>query len=1169
MLLGVDVFVESLLIGRRMGPPDTPVAFETVFGWVLAGSVESTESKICVSSHHASVEDILRRFWEIEDAPLTDSTQSLEERTILRHFHETCSRTPEGRFIVTLPKKPDAKAIGESRSLAIKRFLSVERSLKAKGIFHEVDKIMREYLELNHAEPIPFESADKPVESVFYLPMHIVYKECSTTTKIRPVFDASAKSSTGVSLNDTLLVGPTVHPTLVDVLLRFRLHRVALTTDVSKMYRAVQLSESDRDLHRFVWRSECSDIINDFRMTRVTFGVSASSFAANMSIKQNALEQAHLYPIAAKIVETSFYVDDGLTGADSTEEAISLHHQLQKLFDCGGFHLRKWNSSDPNVLKAIDPQLRDSSDTRNITDSTSNYTKTLGLKWNPEHYHFQFTFSQLSSVSIPSKRILISDVAKIFDVMGWFSPTVIKAKILLQRLWEAKLEWDEPVPSHILDVWVKWRSELPLLSEILIPRYYFSNDKHIVSVQIHGFSDASEDAYAAVVYARSIYSTGQIHTSIVTSKSRVAPIKRITIPRLELCGAHLLAKLLDHTKEIFNIPMHDTYAWTDSTIVLCWLKDTPRRFKTYVGNRVSSVTDRIPPERWRHVPSIDNPADAPSRGIFPSELVSLDLWWKGPAWLYEDEEAWPRSNLQLKCIDAESQELKVASHEATICSLQPVVSVDSFSDYTRLVRVIGWIRRFITNCCPKLRDAVLSNSCLTIDEYLNAERTLLLTSQQSQFPEEILSLRCQNELPRQSPLCSLRPFLDKYGLIRVGGRISKSNLPFSSRHPLILAGKDGLTKLIVRSEHTRLNHAGPTLLIASINRCYHVINLRKIARTITRQCIVCRRYSVKSESQLMGQLPAERVSPDSVFENVGVDYAGPVMIRYGYVRKPVLVKAYICVFVSLSVKAVHLELVTDLKTEAFIACLRRFISRRGHPNVIWSDNGTNFVGANRELQELSDFLERKVTQNHISQFCVARRIEWRFIPERSPHFGGLWEAAVKSMKTHLKRVISNVKLTYEEFYTILTQIEACLNSRPLTSLCSSDEGIEALTPGHFLVNKPIMALPDHSSTQSLSLLRRWKLCQALVSHFWKRWSTEYLVTLNKFSKWRTPKDNVNVGDVVVLREDNIVPSQWPLARIVEVHPGNDGLVRVVTLKTSKGIYKRPITKIATLLPADH
>lgn len=375
LLLGVETFVDVLHHGRRLGAPTSPVAFETEFGWVLAGRASPGPSTYEAAAHHVSLllgdltgDDLLRQFWEVEEKPTSNGVMSLEERTALGHFIDHHDHLADGRFVVPLPRKTNMRPLGESRAQAVRRFVSFERSLRSRGLFQEFEAVIREYFQMGHAEEVPEVDLLKLPQDVFYLPMHAVRKESSTTTKVRAVFDASAKTSTGVSLNDTLLVGPTVHSSLVDVLLRFRTHRVALTADVSKMYRAIALAQPDRDLYRFVWRSTPHDPLKDFRMTRVTFGVSASSFVANMCVKQNAQDFTLEFPLAAKTVDDAFYVDDGVTGADSVEGAVELHHQLQSLFSKAGFLLRKWNSNEPTVFQHIDPMLRDSQSVRTISD---------------------------------------------------------------------------------------------------------------------------------------------------------------------------------------------------------------------------------------------------------------------------------------------------------------------------------------------------------------------------------------------------------------------------------------------------------------------------------------------------------------------------------------------------------------------------------------------------------------------------------------------------------------------------------------------------------------------------------------------------------------------------------------------------------------------------------
>ena len=456
ILFGADVYANIVLQGRRSGSSDAPVAFETKFGWVLTGKTSSASvSSHCVVVNHVSTssgDDLLRKFWEVEETPKSHSLDSgsSEERSVARHFRENHYKSKDGRFVVPLPCKPEAKALGESRTQAVRRFLSLERSLHSKNRFKEFSDVLEEYFEMDHAEQVPTDDVQKLPQQVFYLPMHAVYKESSTTTKTRVVFDASAKSSTGVSLNDTLMVGLTVHPPLIDVLIKFRQYRIALTADISKMYRAIELAPNDRDFHRFVWRKNPSDTLKDYRMTRVTFGVSASSFAANMAVLQNASDHAAQYPLAAQAVKKSFYVDDCLTGEDTIPAAIELQSQLSDLFNVGGFLLRKWNASESAVLDRLPSDLKDLGAIHKFHETTQEqYTKTLGIEWNSKSDQFRLTISELPDLSHLTKRQLVSDAARTFDVLGWFSPTLIKAKILLQRVWESRIDWDDPVPLPI------------------------------------------------------------------------------------------------------------------------------------------------------------------------------------------------------------------------------------------------------------------------------------------------------------------------------------------------------------------------------------------------------------------------------------------------------------------------------------------------------------------------------------------------------------------------------------------------------------------------------------------------------------------------------------------------------------------------------------------------
>ena len=345
-----------------------------------------------------------------------------------------------------------------------------------------------------------------------------------------------------------------------------------------------------------------------------------------------------------------------------------------------------------------------------------------------------------------------------------------------------------------------------------------------------------------------------------------------------------------------------------------------------------------------------------------------------------------------------------------------------------------------------------------------------------------------------------------------------------------------------------------------------MVSARRLTRSVCSQCKVCRKAAPKPQPQRLGELPAERISTSPAFTSTGLDFAGPFTIKKGHTRKPVYLKAYLCLFVCLSTKAIHLEVISDLTTASFLAGLRWFISRRGCPTIIHSDNGSNFVGARNQLKEVYEFLQAEDTDSTVHQHLLKDRITWDNIPERAPHFGGLWESAVKTMKYHLKRVLGSQILTYEELATVSCQVEACLNSRPILATTSHDsDGILSLTPGHFLLLKPPTAYPDNPRLpEEPCRLKKWHLCQSIVQHFWDRWSREYLQTLQSRSKWKRSQPNLQAGDIVVLKEDKTFSCHWPLARILHTYPGKDGLVRVAQIRTETSTFKRPVTKLALL-----
>ena len=475
--------------------------------------------------------------------------------------------------------------------------------------------------------------------------------------------------------------------------------------------------------------------------------------------------------------------------------------------------------------------------------------------------------------------------------------------------------------------------------------------------------------------------------------------------------------------------------------------------------------------------------------------------------------------------------------------------------------MIAYCQRFYYNL--KHREA-RKGDVLTAKDLRTALHTCIRNVQQEFYSEELQDLSANGEVSNKSKLRDLHPFIDDQGLMRVGGRLANANLAYDNKHQFILPPQHHFTELVITSEHRKLLHAGTQLVMSSLRQQYWIPRCRQIVKNIIRKCVTCVKLKAQVTEQLMGQLPAARVNPGRLFLNTGTDFAGPIYVKPSR-RSRAKSKTYIAIFVCLAVKAIHLELVTDLTSEAFIAALRRFIARRGKCLHIFSDNAKNFVGANHELRALSDLFKSEVFKKSLQDFVSTEGITWHFIPPNSPTFGGLWESSIKSMKFHLRRVVGPSVLTYEELYTLLTQIEACLNSRPLSVLSDDPGDPSALTPGHFLIGTPLTSLPEPSLQDvPQNHLSRWQRLQQMLQHIWHRWSLDYINGLQQRNKWKVQRENLKPGQVVLVKDNNLPPLSWKLGVIKNVFVGNDGLVRVVEVKTKSGMFKRAVNRLVVL-----
>lgn len=1149
ILIGADKFWELLndgLIRLSSGP----YLQNTKLGWLISGSllhVKTSRINRVQCNYSQGLDKQLRQFWELEEI-VPQHKYTKDESLCETLFVQSTYRDSTGRYFVRIPLAEPSDTLGDTYALALNRFLALERKLdrcsnEYKTLYCD---FMNEYLRLGHMSRV-----SQYTSPYYFLPHHGVLREHSSTTKLRVVFDGSAKSTSGKSLNDIQFIGPNLHNDVVSILLRFRQFRFVACADVEKMYRQINIQPDQRNLQLILWRENKSDDLGVYQLNTVTYGTASAPYLSIRCIKQLASECSD--DVIKQIIDEDFFVDDLITGHDNKQVLLDICTKVSDVLKSGCFHLRKWMFNSESSA---------TEQTKQLLLGENCLTKTLGIGWQNNLDLLYFTTKIEHNVTHATKRDILSVISQVYDPLGLLAPSIIIAKILLQKLWLCKLSWDEPVPNNILLSWQHFIHTLQYLQNIKIPRHVRGLD--VTYTDLHIFTDASQDAYGACAYISTYSDNTPVTVRLLCAKSKVAPIKPVTIPRLELCGALIGAKLYQKIIKSLRLKFDNVYFWSDSTIVINWIKISPNLLKPFVQNRVVQINELTGELPWLHVAGKDNPADLLSRGVSLDILQHSDIWWHGPAFLTDITTNFNRNNNEI--IDLQNlPEIKSNINSLfTQSSDTSIFDFDRFSNFSRMRRAAAYLLRFAYN--SRLSDESQRNfGPLTSDELNKATLVLVRITQQMSFPDVINALDNNQETKSMRNISSLNPFLDSDRIIRVGGRLVNSEtFSYNKKHPMLLCSKHTFTRLLFQFEHKRLLHAGPQLLLATIRDNWWPLKGRDLAKQTVHKCVTCTRQRGKALSIKMGNLPIERLEPGYPFIRCGVDYAGPMVILNRKGRGSKLEKCYICLFICFITRAVHLELVTSLSSEAYLMALKRFLSRRGKPAQIFSDNGKTFVGA---LKEFSKFLT--TCERDILDFASNENIKFSFIPPYSPHFGGLWEAGVKSVKYHLRR-LANVNLIYEEFSTLLTQIEAILNSRPMYPMSSDPNDLLPLTPAHFLIGRPLVAPASEDLTAAnTSRLLRYERIEQLRQNFWKRWSQEYIAELQTRTKWQYNTDTIVPNTLVLIKDENMPPLKWRLGRVIRTFPGKDGLARIADIRTANGVIQRSYPRICPLFKENY
>ena len=1124
-------------------------AVKTVLGWVICGGFSGFTS-VSVNKIIVKIDEMDKALIESynRDFSLVSSPElglSVEDNQWLDLVRSGCTRTSSGKYQIPLPLRSFSDSVPDSKPMALNRSKGLKRKLLRDDEYHkQYRKSMKELFDFGFAEPAPDTCQ---VDRGWYIP-HFGVTHPDKPGKVRVVFDCAAKVK-GVSLNDLLLQGPDLNNLLINVLLRFRQGLYAYTADIERMFLQVHVPVNQRDYLRFFWWDN-DELIGEpkpYRMTVHLFGACSSPSCAIFALQQAATDGVDQFETdVISTVNRNFYVDDCLRSGNSISNLIKNADGVKQLCQSGGFRLTKFASPSEEFNANFPAEELKLDKFTIINDETTNI-KMLGLVWDLNKDHLNVP---LLKVSVPTtKRELLSCIASIYDPLGMAAPWVLEGRIVMQELCRNHFGWDSELDGVIRGKISIWINHLNQIKSISVNRSFSVFNLDIAkSIELHVFSDASQQGFGASCYVRVINNDGMVNVGFVIGKGRVAPLKAVTVPRLELSAAVLAVRLYSIVEAALDIKFTDITFWSDSTTVLRYIRNSSVRFHTFVANRVSIIKEFTNVNQWRYVPTAVNPADDISRA------KQTDRWVSGPTFLYDSMDLWPTEPTIELVAEGDPEikrEVRVTKTNNANSFLNKIVI--RYSCWSRLCKTVAVLCKFIEFISCKDRSLFMGN--ILVNDISNAAKIIIKCVQLETFPDDYNKLVTGCQINTRSNLAKLSPMMVE-NVIRLGGRLISGDPNESSL--MILPYKHYVTDLIIYYYHDKVGHMGSNVVLSEIREKFWVIKGHAAVRRIISKCIICRKNRGKVVGQKMADLPIDRTKSDvAPFYVTGIDCFGPFYIKHGRGQR----KVYGVIFTCLSVRAVHLELADDLSSDAFINVLKRFISRRGLVRKIYCDNGTNFVGAAKELIGVL----QEVNNGNVARNLLEQGIDWIFNPPGSSHFGGVWERMIRTVRGVLHPVLTSQVFTGDQLHTAFCEVEAIINSRPLSIVSADCNDVKPLTPNDLLnVGGRRLWWTPLTDSDSYSK-RRWKQVQYCTEQFWTRWRKEYLLTLQVRQKWLNKHRNVKVNDVVLVVNDIVPRCHWPLGRVISVKQSSDGLVRSVKVKLADKILDRPISKLVMVL----
>lgn len=1166
LLIGSDHSEVIQPIQTRPAPPGTtglPFAVRTLFGWTVCGGMNGNTRK-CKHAYKTDTSkelmDLLEK--DFQDTEKDESCTSQNDLKFLKIMESSIKQNADGNYVMPLPFKEEVQ-LPDNKSQVERRFRGIMRKFRTDDSYHqEYREFIEDLIKAGHAEEAP---ADSQPGKKWYIPHFSVRHK--QKKKLRVVFDASA-SCKGVALNDLLLRGPDHMNSLIGILLRFRKEPVAITCDIQQMFYNFLVEPEHRDYLRFLWADTNLETVKEYRMNVHLFGATSSPAVATFGLRHLADDHRSISIDAADFIKNDFYVDDGVTSVSSTQEAQELIRAATEICSKANIRLHKFLSNEKDVLSSVAQSERgECARSINILQDKLPSDRTLGMEWCLDSDTFHFKLPEAQPNHNITKRNLLATIAKIYDPMGLISPFILKGKKILQRATVSDLSWDQLLSQEDTEEWKIWLRDLENITKFQVKRCIKPTEA-IASIELHHFGDASTQGYGACSYVRYITDNGEVTCNLLLSKSRVAPLKKITtIPRLELQGAVTAVRLANVIRKEFRLEVDREFFWTDSSIVLGYIRNESKRFHTYVANRVADIGQSSIPSQWHHVDSNDNPADIASRGASTKELLVNTKWLSGPAFLNSTcLTTYIKSNqIDAQLHDNDPEVRHLTAHASSMTS-SIASRFTRYSSWKKLIKSMAILRACVRTKKRSRKDNAWKLHILTREDLQTAEEFIIRTAQEDTYESK----------EKEQSIAKLNPLLDDKGIIRVGGRANSAmSWNYSQIHPIIIPKKSSLAETITRHYHEEVCHLGQRSTLAAVREAgYWIINGTGAAKRVIGNCVTCHRLRGKPELQMMGELPAERLEKTAPFTNIGIDAFGPFYVK----DRRSEMKRWGLLISCLYSRAIHIELLEDMTTDCLIQALRCFMSLRGPVSTIICDNGTNFVGMKNKLAKETDMADKD-----LGNYLLQNQIVFKFNSPEASHQGGATERMIRSARAVLNGMSTKYKyrMDTKTLRTAFYEAASIVNNRPLTGTAIRNVAHEIMTPNRLLTGKytPLVAPPPGKFTpDDMYSTNRWKVSQAIAEDFWKAWRAEYLTHIMKRQKWLDAQKNAKVGDIVLVKEDNISRNDWKIGRIEEIYPGNDGLVRNISIVMSnqfldgKGkphqpttTLKRPIQKIVILV----